>query len=537
MIGHRKMFHLTLLLFTVILLTMGCKTSLAENPQELRFLLLEEPTELDPTTGNESYATPIMYHAFEPLLREDINGALTPGLAERWEALDENTRFVFYLRKDAKWSDNLPITASQVRDTYLYILGPESTSKNIGILMPYIENAKAYNQGELSEDQVGIRVLDDYTLEIKTSGPTPYFLNLMSFINFSPVRVDHIKANGPDWDKFPDTYISNGPYKLSQYEAGIMAVLEKNPYYWNQDQIAIDKITFYFKKADQDPIQLYLDGMIDGIYELDPNALRTYPELESAVHTHIAPSTSFMVINHKHPLLQDSRLRKALNQTIPREAIVTDVISGAGIATNYLVPINYHLAGEPFHDFTALVKPLDTQSAKSTIDSLKQEGFDFEKPFEILAMDTGPDVAVANAIAAQWEAELGIKANVKSMPWGELFENALAGTYDLIMIGFGGDYPHPMTFLSNFTEEGILTLILGWHNPDIDIAIEEALKLSDEAEALKAFRAIEDQLLSTDPIFNLYYRKKITLMSPKVTNWYRNSSSQFVFTQASIKAE
>lgn len=523
-----------LALVACLALAIGCSPQAEEPLQELRFMLLDEPTELDPTTGNESFATPIMYHVFEPLLREDASGTIVGGLAEAWEVFDENTRFVFNLRRDAKWSDGQGVTAKDLLNTYLYILGPTSESKNKNILMPYILNAEAFNSGQVDSDALGIKVIDDYTLEIKTVGPTPYFLNLMSFINCSPVRTDLIAANGPDWDKIPEKSISNGPYKLVTYEAGVKAIIEKNPYYWNQEALAIDRITFLFKQGSQDPVQAFLDGSVDGIYELDPKALRTYPELESSVHTHVAPSTSFMVVNHRKTILQNLSFRKALDMAIPRDAIVTDVISGAGIATNYLIPINYHLAGEAFHDFTALTRPQDIDGAKSALADLTATGINIAEPMILLAMDTGPDVAVANAIAGVWQEALGLDIKVEALPWGTLFERALAGDYDLMMLGFGGDYPHPMTFLSNFLKDGILTTILGWHDPQTDTLIQAALKLSDEGEALVAFRDLEKHLLDNHPIFNLYYRKKITLMSNQVTNWYRNSSSQFVFTNASI---
>lgn len=531
-----RFLQLCLVLVLSLLLLSGCSAPAAVTQQTLRFMLLDEPTELDPTTGNESFATPIMYHVFEPLLREDQSGTLIGALAESWEVFDENTRFVFKLRQAARWSDGSPVTAEDVANTYAYIFEPGSTSKNINILLPYILNAEAYHEGTVQRNALGVQAIDDYTLEIKTAGPTPYFLNLMSFINCAPVRVDLIKSKGPNWDKTPDGYISNGPYVLSQYEAGMQAVLIKNQQYWNRDAIAIDRIVYSFKQPDQDPVKAFLDGEVDGIYELDPKALRTNPELESSVHTHVAPSTSFMVVNHRNPLLANAALREALNMAIPRTQIVDEIISGAGIATDYLVPINYHLAGEAFHDFTALTTPKSMDDAKAMIDALKSAGIDVGQPLKILAMDSGPDATVANAIAKVWNEQLGLSVVVNTMPWGDLFEKALAGEYDLLMLGFGGDYPHPMTFLSNFMEGGILTQILGWHEPTIDEDISKALKLSDEGQALKAFRDIESKLLNNHPIFNLYYRKKITVMSPNVKGWFRNSSSQFVFTEASVQS-
>ncbi len=525
----------TMSLMAVILFSIGCQAKAPEATQEFRFLLQSAPTELDPTQTNESFATPIIYHVYEPLLREDSQGKLIPGLAERWEVSEENTRFTFYLRKNAKWTNGEGITAQQVRDTFLYILDPQTASKNVGILSPYVVNASAFNQGTLKKEDVAIKAIDDYTVQIDTIGPTPFFLNLMSFINLSPVLVDQIISRGPDWDQHPEDYISNGPYKMVEIVPNERVVIEKNPNYWNASTIAIDRITYYFLKADQDPIQLYQDGIVDGIYELEPSKLRTYPELESEVHSHIAPSTSFMVVNHRKPLFQDIRLRKALDQTIPRDLIVSDVISGSGIATQFLVPINYHLAGQPFHDFTALVAPTSVSDAKLAIEEIRKESNAFNQPLELLAMDTGPDKNVAEAIAKHWKETLNIDVSVTAMPWGDLFDRALKGEYDLIMLGFGGDYPHPMTFLSNFQKDGILTQIIGWYDPTIDDLIKSALSLTDEAEALDAFRNIEKQLLDQSPIFNLYYRKKITLMSQKVTGWYRNSSSQFVFTEAQIK--
>ena len=172
----------------------------------------------------------------------------------------------------------------------------------MGILSPYVVNAREFNEGTKTKEEVSIKALDDYTLQIKTIGPTPFFLNLLSFVNLSPVLVDHIRAKGSDWDQRPEEYISNGPYKMSEIVLYEKIVIEKNIEYWNADAIKIEKITFHFLQANQDPITLYQDGIVDGIYEISPAQLRIHPEIENKIHTHIAPSTAFVVVNHRNQI-------------------------------------------------------------------------------------------------------------------------------------------------------------------------------------------------------------------------------------------
>ncbi|MCK8060460.1 MULTISPECIES: peptide ABC transporter substrate-binding protein [unclassified Fusibacter] len=506
-----------------------------DNGDTLRFMLLEEPKELDPTEANESYASPVIYHTFEPLLVIDQNGDLIPAAASSWEVTDNNRTFTFTIRKEAKWSDGTALTAYDFASTYLRILSPESPTQNSGLLSPYILGATEYMAGNLDAADLGIKALDNHTLELKTTSPTPYFLQVLAFSNLSPVRVDIVTENGEQWDQSAQSYIGNGAFYMSTYDFGKKIVLKKNPNYWNADSVRLESIIFSFRQQGQDPIDAFLEDTIDGIYELTANELRIHPELEPDVYTHIAPSTSFIVINHDRLLLKNSDFRRAIEMAIDRKKIVDQVILGAGIPSKYLVPLTYTINAEPFHDFTELDKAPDYQAAKLIIDDLKARNLITDKPLRIFAMDSGPDADVANEIAHDLETKLGLAVEVSTYPWAELFSKSMAGEYDLIMLGFGGDYPHPMTFLSNFIEDGILTDILNWHNPEFDLLLSETLQTTDEKIALEQFRALEAMILDDHHIINLYHRKKVNLMSSRIKGWYRNSISMYVFTHAYIE--
>lgn len=531
----KKMIVLILLILSTMIVS-ACDNQKdevsVESKNELTFMLPGESNSWDPGLTNETYSRVIINHLYEPLVIENAQGEIVSAAAESWTINEDYTVFQFMLRSNAKWSDGKDVTADDFYYALERILSPERLSDNNGLLAPFVKNALAYTQGRSDFDQVGIRVIDKLTLEIETETPTPFLLQVLSSASFSPLRQDVVMTDG--WDKNPDICISNGPYVLNSYSQGKSVGLIKNEFYWDNTTIMTDKLSFVFRDKSDDVINLYETGVIDGLYEISISELRRLTESDTHVHSNVAPSTAFVIMDHNNPIFKDDRMRKALSIGIDRKEIVDDALFGSGISSHYYVPLTYSIEGEPFHDFIDLDLESDIDEARALISSLKADDLIQDQPINLLYMENGPDVKTAQLLANAIGRNLDITVETKAMSWPDLFDVALNGQYDMIMFGWTADYPHPMTFLSGFLEGGILSKVTRWHDPKVDQSIAQYMSNS-RVDSLQQLQSIEKVILSGHHILPIYHRKELFIIHPDIQGWYRNTSSQFIFKEAGWK--
>ncbi len=525
----KKIISLTLCLLFVISLH-SCGERDIQEKQEIVFVLPSEASSYDNNLGNETYGHAIIVHTTETLVKHDSNGNLVAAAAKSWDIVDENRKFIFHLRDDLKWSDGEDITAQHFKDGFIRILDPDSQAFNAGSLIPYIVNAKEYFSGEVTEEEVGIRVIDDNTLELEFITPTPFMLDILTHKVYSPTRNDIIENAGEGWDKKVEYAFSSGAFIFSEYIENVSTTLVKNENYWNAENVKIDKITFKMRGQDTDIVSQYNNGEIDGVYEILSSDLRLVIDSDIESFSTLIPSTAFLIVNHESKALGNKEFRKALSISIDREFLVKDVLHGTGVPSDYLVPYNYKIAGESYRDYTELIKEFDVPLAKEIIEDLKEKNIYDGQPLRFFYLESGIDSVASEEIVRQYR-ELGLDIDAKVLPWAELYEAALAGDYDIIMMGWGADYPHPMTFLSLFIEDSFYSPLIRWQDNDYEKALTDSQLITDEKEYLKALRDIEGMILNENHIIPVYYRKNLFLMNKDLKGWY-NYVSNFMFDEA-----
>ncbi|MBN2795227.1 MAG: peptide ABC transporter substrate-binding protein [Clostridia bacterium] len=525
------------MILVLLLVLVGCSKENTEAKlnlpaQEFIFMIPDEAASLDPNFSNETYGSIVIQHMYEGLVRMDNNGQLIPAACESYEMSNGNTVFTFHLKKDLKWSDGTPITAQDYKNSWMRFLDPSIESVNASMISPYILNLEAFLNGEADESEIGIRVLDDYTLELETYVPTPYLIDILTHNIFFPVRLDQVEKDPENWSKNPELVISNGPFILNAYSPGESFELIKNENYWDKDSIKLDKITFVIRQQDDNIVDMYNNGEINGIFEVTANELRRIYDSELQVNSRVLPSTAFMTFNHDNPLMSDVRFREAIYIALDRQGVVEDVLSGAGIPTRYLVPIIYKINGESFRDYTELDSGKEIEKARALIQALKDEGIYDGRAITFYYMDNGPDALVSEYLMQHLGEDLGLAIDVIGMPWSDLYNLALNDDYDMLMMGWGADYPHPMTFLSAFSKDAFYAPITRWYSTDFEDKIQEFLNLTDQNQALGVLRDLEEMIIGEYHIAPIYYRKSLSLVNQQVKGWYQ--STFFNFTRAYI---
>ena len=211
--------------------------------QEMTFVLNNEPNSIDPTVTSNSFATPFLANCFEGLVTYDEKGEVVPGNAESWESNDDLTQFTFHLRDGLKWSDGSDLTAEDYVYSALRVLTPSTTAEYLNMISDYVVNGKEYYDGTVSAEEVGVKALDDKTIQYTLKAPCPYFVDLVSMQVYFPVQKATIEANGDKWTASAEAYVSNGPFKVTQINMGESYVLEKNDNYWDAENVTLEKLT------------------------------------------------------------------------------------------------------------------------------------------------------------------------------------------------------------------------------------------------------------------------------------------------------
>jgi oligopeptide transport system substrate-binding protein len=279
---------------------------------------------------------------------------------------------------------------------------------------------------------------------------------------------------------------------------------------------------------------MYNNGQLDGLFEITAKELRNVPNSELSTNSKILPSTAFMTFNHDNELMSNQDFRKAISIAIDREGVVNEVLASAGIPSKFLVPIIYQIAGEPFREFTELDDGPQIEEAKAIIQQLKDDGIYDGRTITFHYMLNGPDAEVSEYIIEQLERDLEIDFEVIGMAWADLYDLALNKDYDFLMMGWGADYPHPMTFLTMFEKDSFYHPITRWRDLEYEDMLADFLLIEDEKEGLNLLRTIEDRILDGYHVVPIYYRKGLSLINEKVKGWHQGSTV-FDFTRAYIE--
>ena len=289
-----------------------------------------EPQTIDPTLNKASDASVYIIHALEGLATKNKNGELVGGAAESWEILDNGLKFIFHLKTNGKWSDGKPLTASDFVYSWRRAVNPETASEYSYQFEP-VKNSMDINAGKLGLDALGIRAIDDYTLEVILEKPTAYFLELTAFPTFYPVREDIIEQYGNQWTMKPETYIGNGPYVMKERNIDSDIIMVKNTNYWDYSNLVPEKITFVLMDnptaavAGIKEVSLHFS---DKIPSQDIDSLKNEGILQLVKRL----GTYYYALNLTNEVLKNPKVRKALSLAIDRNYIVENIVKAGNPA-------------------------------------------------------------------------------------------------------------------------------------------------------------------------------------------------------------
>lgn len=507
------MKKLLLLMLSLLVLMVACGEKTTGN--KVVFNAENEPTSLDPQILTDFTAFVITDNLYEGLVRLDEKNEVAPAGAESWTISEDGKTWTFKLRKN-KWSNGDEVTAKDFVRGIERGLNP-ATASEYAFLEYYIENAQEYNEGtEKDFNKVGVKALDDYTLEFKLKAPTAYFDKLLVMPVFYPVNEKAIAEFKEKYATEAKNSIYNGAYTLEEWVHDNKVVMKKRADYWDAANIKIDTLEGVFVSDFEAATNLFKNKELL-FTKINVEKLTEYKDDPSFV---TAPDgrVHFLVFNPKNPVLKNDKIKKALSLAINRDDLVKSVLNGAGVKASGLVA-----GGVPGvnGDFRAENGDLYEQYKDVDVKALFDEGLKElnmtadQVKLSLLVDEVGTGKKEAEFYQAQWKEKLGIDVEVEVTTKKERISRAKEGNYDIVRYGWGPDYADAMTYLELFLTGGSIN-VPKYSNPEYDKLIKFAQVNTDPKARIEAMQKAEKILADSFAISPLYYQEGLYLKDPSL---------------------
>jgi oligopeptide transport system substrate-binding protein len=506
---------------------LGTPGARAAQEQVLRINNLVEPKSLDPALVTGVPEHRIVSNLFEGLAVNDPKDlSPQPGMARSWSISRDGLVYTFTLR-DATWTDGRKVTAHDFVYAWERVLDPK-TGAEYAYQLYYLKNGEEYNKGKLTDfGQVGVKALDDKTLQVTLRAPTPYFLFLTTFYTLYPVPRWAVEAHGRDWVK-PGKIVSNGAFRLAAWVPQRELVLEKNPTHWDAGAVRLQRVVFLPTDDVNTAYKQFLAGDSDWVPSVPPaqiESARQRPEY------YVTPylGTYYFRFNVTRPPVNDARVRKALSMAVDREALTKFVTKAGEIPASSFVPVN--MPG--YEGIRGL--PFDPGAAKKL---LAEAGYPDGKGFpktELLYNTSELHRVVTQAIQQMWREQLGVQIDLVNVEWKVYLDQQRKRDYQISRAGWIGDYVDPNTFLDMWVTGGGNNQT-GWSSKRYDDLIARAGRVLDPRERMTLFNEAERLLvLDEAPILPLYTYVNKGMLSRKVKGWHPNILDQHPLKHVSVE--
>jgi oligopeptide transport system substrate-binding protein len=496
-----------------------------------------EPQSLDPHIATGVPEHKIITALMEGLvLKDSTTLEPIPGVAKSWNISDDGLVYTFYLRKNAHWSNGDPLVADDFIWSWWRALQPALGNLYAYMYFPIL-NAQPYYEGKLQDfAEVGLKALDQHTVEITLENPTPYFLQLLDHYSLFPVHRPTVEKfgsadeRGTRWT-FEGNLVGNGAFQLEQWKINRYVSVAKNPYYWDAENVKLNEVYFYPTENITTEERMFRAGQLHYTYEVPVDKISVYREKKSD-ELQISPylGSYFYRFNTRVEHLRDKRVRRALAMAVDRQKIADQILKAGQVPSYAITPPNT-MGYYPESDLR-----VDPQQARTLLaEAGYPNGEGFPKT-EILYNTQEEHRKVAVAIQQMWKEVLNIEVVLLNQEWKVYLDSVSNGDYSIARGAWIGDYVDPNNFLDMWLCGGGNNRT-GWCNQNYDrMILEQAPKAKTHAERLAIFTAAEKLLLEDMPVLPLYIYVSKHLVSPAIQNFPKNILNQPSFKDIYLQA-
>lgn len=497
-----------------------------------------DPETVDPALNSAIDGGNMILHAFEGLLTLDENGQLKEGQAESWETSEDGLTWTFHLRDGLKWSDGTDLTAKDFVYSWQRVCDPNVAASYAETVLGMVKGYDEAVAGDITK--LDVQAPDEKTVVVNLANPCSYFGELAAFATLNPVQQATVEANGDAWATSADTYISNGPFMMTEWVPGSHITFSKNPNYWNAEAIKLDKLEFELIEDSNAAYSAYTSGEVDMIKDVPTEEI---PSLQGNDDFHVEPiiGTYYVSLNLQKEYFQDARVRKALSLAIDRNYVANTLMQGTySPASSIVGPGWLDTDGSSFAENANGGTPyIDNDNFDANLEEAKKlleeagypngEGF---PQIEYTTNDAGYHKVVAEYLQQAWAA-IGIDLKVNIVEWASFTPMRRNGEFDVARNGWVGDYTDPSNILelfctTNGNNDGKYT------NADFDAAIEDSRVTTDTATRSADLHKAEDTLMNDAGCIPIAYYNDFWLQSSKITGSWHSANGYWYFMYADI---
>ncbi|TDT84774.1 MULTISPECIES: peptide ABC transporter substrate-binding protein [Bacillus] len=506
----RKKSHLMVMALVTSLLLTACnnkenKSDKEAKKQVLNVTVSEEIPSLDTVKTMDGTSAHVMQNIFEGLYVLDDQDQPIPAVAKSFKRSEDGKKYTFDLRKDAKWSNGDSVTANDFMFAWKRAINPETASQYAYMLF-YVKNAKEINKGTVPLAELGVKVINDYKLEVELEQPIPYFLQLLALPIYLPQHESFLKEQGKNYALEPSNLIYNGPFVLEKWKHEQEFQLKKNATYWDEKKVKLDEINFQIVKDTMTAVNLYEAGNLDRV-PINSQFVDKYKG-DKELHMSSEPAIAMLRFNEKNSALANKKVRQAISFALNKEDFVAHFINNGAKPATGLVPVGHinEETGKDFREENGNLSLYDVQSAKKIWEEAKKELGVEQVNLEFLTFEQDNAKRMAEYIKGDLEKNLqGLTIQIKQQPFKQKLQLEQTGDYDITMANWGPDYKDPISYLELFTT-GNQNNKMNYSNRHYDELIKKAKSdlVLDQKKRWEALQEAERILLGDAAVAPLY---------------------------------
>lgn len=482
-----------------------------------------EPQGLDPHVVTGVPENHIIRALFEGLaVKNPITLEPEPGVAERWEFSDGGSVITFYLNPEAKWSNGEQVTAGDYVWSWHRALHPNTGNEYSYMLFPVV-NAEAYLKGKITDfNEVGVKALDNTTLQVTLNAPTPYFIQLMDHYSTFAVHPETLLQFGEMTDRYTpwtrvNNIVSNGAFKLTEWSLNRRIIVEKSDHYWDRDKVSLNQVIFYPTENVVSEERMFRAEQLHYTQVAPLDKIPLYREMLDSPYVQ-APylGTYYYLLNTQRPPVDDVRVRKALAMSVDRDKLVRSVLQNTAVPAYSITP------PDTLGYFPPKLFDYNPDEARRLLAEAGYPNGDGWPGVEILYNTQEAHRKIAVAIQQMWKSELGIDVTISNQEWKVYLDAVTQIDFQVARRGWIGDYVDANNFLDMFITGG------GNNNTHYadpvydDLILYKAPKAVTREERYALFTQAETMLMEEMPIIPLYTYTSKHLIHPSVDGLYAN---------------
>ena len=505
-----------LLILTLLVFALSCGKK-GGSGSTFTLNIVTEPSSIDPQITTDIPGGTVDELILEGLLRKDKTGKSVAGIAQKWEKSKDGLVWTFHLRDGVKWSNGDPVTANDFKAGWIRGLNPDTAGSNASMLF-VIKNGEKYNAKKVSENEVGIKVIDDKTLQVTLESPIPYFDDLVTFKSFMPLNQKFYNEAKDKYFTEAKYTISNGPYTLEKWTHDSELKFKKNPNYWDGANVKTDNVELKIIATDS-AVNAFKNKEVDvtAVTFEQAKEFTGKPELVKANDGGIY----YLLFNTKENVFKNAKVRRAITMAINKEELVNKVLEGSEKLTKTFTPSGIGLNGVS-KDFPAEVatdqpKFNAAEAKKLLAEGLKEEGLSELPRFEILFNDTGSRKAIAEYIQESLRNNLGANVELDKVSGKERIERTKKRDYQISLQNWTGDFLDPITYLDLFDSTNANNRG-DFKNVKYDELTKIVKSSADPKVRVPAMIQMEKLISEEQPVTILFQKQKLYLVNPKVKN-------------------